>query len=105
MVAKWTIGFCLACTFGAAAAQETLPEVEVRAETGEVVTIACSDPAQPSNDDVQRVLGLNDPALVPGMRKKLMEAAAEACNAGEPRIEVSRTATGRDLTWKASSAP
>lgn len=105
MAKKLMVAGSLLLAGGAALAQSTLPTVEVRAETEETLSIACQDPAPPSLKDVERVLGISDPAQSPGLRKKLMGVAEEACAAGEPRIQVLRGASGKGLTWKALSAP
>ena len=90
---------------GIAAAQDTsLKTVEVTAEEGKhAITMACVNPEEPSLQDVQDVLNVSDPAQAPGLRTKLMGAAAEACAAKEPKIMVMRSASG-GLTWKPMKA-
>lgn len=105
MATRLVVAMSLALVAGAVCAQATLPTVEVRAETEETLSIACQDPAPPSLKDVERVLAISDPAQTAGLRKKLMGAAREACDAGEPRIQVMRGGNGKGLTWKAVSAP
>ena len=84
----------------ALAQQEALGAIEVKAEDSDrTITIACSDPAEPSLKEVEQVLSINDPTQSKGMRDKLMAAAAEACTQKVPKILVTRSATG-SLTWK-----
>jgi hypothetical protein len=83
----------------AALAQQSLPTVEVRVDSERSMVIACSNPHKPEAKDVERVLQITDPKQTPGLRKQLMEAAAEGCKAGIPRIQVTRTGTA--LKWKA----
>ncbi|MUV15486.1 hypothetical protein [Noviluteimonas gilva] len=86
---------------GSALAQEALGAIEVKAEDSDrTITIACSDPAEPSLKEVDEVLKINDPTQSKGLRDKLMAAAAEACAQKVPKILVTRSATG-SLTWKA----
>ena len=88
--------------FGTAVAQDELPlqTIEVRADESErTMVIACVDPATPNLQEVGRVLAVTNPADLNGLRDKLMEVASEACAAKQPRISVSRTASG-SLTWK-----
>lgn len=105
MSMKMTVAVSLLFVGGAASAQSSLPTVEVSAESEETLTIACREPAPPSLKEVERVLEIGDPALTVPLRKELMGAAAEACAAGEPRIQVVRGASSRELSWKALSAP
>ena len=85
---------------GGALAQDALGSLEVKAEDSErTITIACSDPSEPSLKEVEQVLKINDPTQSKGLRDKLMAAAAEACTQKVPRILVTRSASG-SLTWK-----
>ena len=83
----------------AALAQQTLATVEVRAQSEGSVIIACDNPGKPSLKEVERVLGISSQTA--NFRNKLMEAAAEACKAGEPRIQVMHDVDGKSLKWKA----
>ena len=83
----------------AALAQQSLPTVEVRVDSERSMVIACSNPLKPDAKEVERVLQITDSKQTPGLRKKLMAAAAEGCKAGIPRIQVTRT--GNALKWKA----
>jgi hypothetical protein len=84
---------------GMATAQE-LRTIEVTVEeSSRTMVLDCINPAKPSLKEVDRVLTVADPAQSAGLRTKLMEAAAEACAAREPKILVSRGANG-GLTWK-----
>ncbi len=85
---------------GAAVAQQSLTTVEVRAESERSLMIACDNPSKPSLKEVEHVLAISDPSVAPALRTKLMGAAAEACVAGEPRIQVTRGGSN-SLTWKA----
>lgn len=88
----------LAC--GAASAQRRLTTVEVRADTRESIDVACANPGAVSSKDVERVLSVSDPSKAAGLRKKFVAAATAACEAGIPKIVVSRNAEGNSLTWK-----
>lgn len=102
MNTKQLVAFALVLASSAALAQESLATVEVRAESEMSLNISCSShPAKPSIKEVERVLGITDPSQSSGLRKKLMSAAAEACEAGMPKIQVTRGSDGRSLTWKA----
>ena len=93
------IVFFLLFASGAALAQATLATVEVRAKSGQSLTIACDNPSKPSLKDVERVLGISSQTA--NFRNKLMSAAAEACKAGSPRIQVMHDVDGKSLKWKA----
>ena len=81
-------------------AQEALGAIEVKAEDSDrTLTIACSDPAEPSLKEVEQVLKINDPTQSNKARENLMAAAAEACAQKVPKILVTRSASG-SLTWK-----
>lgn len=97
------VALALAFASGAALAQTTIGSVVVRADSEMSLTIACNSPAKPSLKEVEQVLAIKDPTRTNGLRTKLMSAAAEACKAGEPKIQVSRSADGKSLTWKAMS--
>jgi hypothetical protein len=83
----------------AALAQQSLPTVEVRADSERSMVIACSNPSKPEMKDVERVLQITDSKQTPSLRKQLMAAAAEGCKAGLARIQVTRT--GNSLKWEA----
>jgi hypothetical protein len=100
MSTKLLVALSMALASGATPAQEALSTVEVRAESDRSLTIACDSPSKPSLKDVEHVLAINDPSEAPGLRTKLMGAAAEACAAGEARIQVMRGGSN-SLTWKA----
>jgi len=86
---------------GSAAAQESsLQTIEVRAEDQDTtIVIACTNPETPSLKEVERVLSIVEVGETPGLRTKLMEAAAEACAAKTPSILVTKTAAG-NVVWK-----
>jgi len=86
---------------GSAAAQDSsLQTIEVRAQDVDTtIVIACSNPEQPSLQEVSRVLSITEVGEANGLRTKLMEAAAEACAAKTPAILVSRNAAG-GVVWK-----
>lgn len=100
-IAQVVAAVSLVVAVGTAVAQEPpLQTIEVRAEESQrTIVIACVDPTTPALKEVERVLAVSDPAQAPELRTKLMEVAAEACAARQPRISVSRTASG-SLTWK-----
>ena len=100
MSTKLLVALSLALASNAAAAQQALTTVEVRAETDRSLMIACDSPSKPSLKEVEQVLAINDPSEAPAMRTKLMGAAAEACAAGAARIQVTRGGSN-SLTWKA----
>lgn len=83
-----------------ALAQQALTAVEVRADSEMSLRISCDNPIKPSIQEVDRILGVTDEGQSYGLRRKLMDAAAEACAAGEPRIQVSRGSDGQALAWK-----
>jgi hypothetical protein len=84
---------------GSAAAQTSLPTVEVRADTRESVTVSCTQPDTVSAQDVERVLSLEDSSMTRDLRKKFIGAVSDACKAGVPHIVVARGAHG-SLSWK-----
>lgn len=94
-----TIGLSLLLASGIVTAQKTLPAVEVRAASDKTLVIACANPEQPRIEDVNRTLGVTNPAQGNKLRRQLMAAVAEACSAGKARIQVARTDSG-SLTWK-----
>lgn len=85
---------------GAATAQE-LATVEVRAaeDAERSIVMSCREENNPSLQDVERVLMINDPQQTAKLRAKLVNAAAEACAQNQSRIIVQRGQNG-DLTWK-----
>lgn len=101
MNSKHLVALSLVLVSSAAIAQSTLETVEVRAESEDTLSIACDKPAKPKLADVERVLDISDSTQTARLRSKLMGAAAEACQAGAPRIQVTRDAGGKSLTWKA----
>jgi hypothetical protein len=101
MNAQKFLGLSLSLVLGAGSALAAqLPAVQVRGENEYALTIACDNPTQPSKDEVARILHVTRNEQTNALRNKLMAAAAEACQAGEARILVQRTATGK-LTWVA----
>ena len=79
---------------------QDLKSIEVRAEKSDrALTLACVNPELPTLKDVEQVLGISDPAQSKALRDKLMAAAAEACAQKQPKILVTRSASG-GLTWK-----
>ena len=87
-----------------AAFAQQLPSVQVTAEAAEeYLTISCTEPTPPELADLTRILGVTDPSRAQDLRKKTMDAAAEACRAGEPRILVQRTQSG--VSWKPVDSP
>ena len=84
----------------AAVAQQSLTTVEVRADSEMPLTIACATPSSPPIQEVDRVLGITDKSQSYLLRRKLMAAAAEACEAGEPKIQITRGPDGQSLAWK-----
>ena len=84
----------------AALAQQSLDTVEVRADSEMSLKIACDNPGKLPIEDVDQILGVTDKSESHLMRRKLMAAVAEACKAGEPRIQVSRGTDGQSLAWK-----
>ena len=85
---------------GVALAQQSLTTVEVRADSEMSLAIACDTPSKPPIREVDRVLGITDDSQSYLLRRKLMAAAAEACKAGEPKIQVTRGSDGQSLAWK-----
>jgi hypothetical protein len=83
---------------GLAAAQQTLPAIEVRGDT-ETVQVSCTQPDTVTADDVTRVLSIEDPTDTRVLRNKFIAVVAEACEAGVPHIMVTR-GSHNDLSWK-----
>lgn len=102
MKTRQLLGLSLVLFSSAVLAQSTIPTVVVRAETAETLDVACDGSAPPSPRDVERVLVIKDPQQTPALRKKLIGVVDEACDAGVPRILVTRAATGKSLSWKAA---
>jgi hypothetical protein len=95
------VAISLAVMAGPAIAQElTAVEVQAEEDAEKTMTVSCVDPAEPSLQDVGRVLSLSDPSKAEPLRGKLMAAAAEACAKQEPKITVMRTQNNK-VTWKA----
>lgn len=95
------VAISLAVMAGPAIAQElTTVEVQAEEDAEKTMTVSCVDPAEPSLQDVGRVLSLSDPSKAEPLRGKLMAAAAEACAKQEPKITVMRTQNNK-VTWKA----
>lgn len=99
MKTKPLAALSLMLAVSAALAQETLASVEVRADSEGSLVVACDKPSKPSLKEVERVLGISSQTA--NFRNKLMGAAAEACKAGEPRIQVMHDVDGKSLKWKA----
>lgn len=106
---RWTCAIPALLLAGTALAQQQeptdLPAVRVtvmHVGSEEFVTVGCESPDEMTNDDVQRVLDVKDPARVPALRKQLIGAAGEACASKIGKIMVSRSADSGDLTWKAA---
>lgn len=100
MSTKLLVALSLALASSTTFAQEAFTTVEVRADSDMSLNIACTNPSEPSLKEVEHVLAISDPSEAPGLRTKLMGAAAEACAAGEARIQVMRGGSN-SLTWKA----
>lgn len=96
------VALSLALASSAVIAQSTLDTVEVRAESEDTLSIACDKPSKPKLQEVERILEISDSSQTASLRNKLMDAAAEACRAGVPRIQVTRDIKGKWLTWKAA---
>ena len=102
MKALKPVAVSLSLAFAAGSAMATqLPSVQVVGENANALVISCSNPDLPSKQDVNRILHLNTVEQSNALRNKLMAAAAEACQAGEPRILVQRSAAGK-MTWVAA---
>ena len=84
----------------AALAQQSLTTVEVRADSEMSLEIACDTPSKPPIQEVDRILGITDDSPSYLLRRKLMAAAAEACKAGDAKIQVTRGTDGQSLAWK-----
>jgi|SRR5688572_23126635 len=85
---------------GTATAQD-LATVEVQAadDATRSIVLSCQQENNPSLQDVDRVLMIQDPTQSAKLRTKLLAAAAEACAQNQPRILVQRGQNG-GLTWK-----
>lgn len=85
----------------AALSAQELATVEVRAaeDAERSIVLSCKQENNPSLQDVDRVLMINDPTQSAAYRTKLLKAASEACAQNEPRIVVQRGQNG-GLTWK-----
>ena len=83
---------------GIAAAQQTLPAIEVRGNT-ETVQVSCTEPDTVTMEDVERVLSIDDPSTTRVMRRKFIAIVSDACKAGIPHILVTR-GSHDNLSWK-----
>jgi len=96
------VALSLLLAAGSAGAQQTLGSVKVQAETREIVSVACGNPAASlPPKEVERVLGITDSRQTGALRTKLISASGEACRAGIAMIAVQRGANGQSLTWTA----
>ena len=84
---------------GMAAAQSSLPAVEVRAGTLETVMVSCVDPKSVTAQDIERVLAIDESSMTRSLRTKFISAVTDACKAGIPHIQVMSKANG-ELKWK-----
>lgn len=97
------VAFSALLVSGVASAQTSLSTIEVRAGANESVMVSCSKPDSVAQQDVDRVLSIDDPKSAPGLRKKLLSAVSDACKAGIPHILVTR-GPHNSLTWKQAQA-
>lgn len=84
---------------GVAAAQVTLPAVEVRAGTSQSVMVSCTKPDSVTTDDIKRVLSLEDADMTRTLHHEFIAAVSDACKAGAAHIKVTSDQKGK-VTWK-----
>jgi len=101
MKSKSLVTVILLLSSGTALADQQIQSVQVRPATEYALEISCSNPSAPSVLEVEQLLQINDRSQTHALGNKLMAAAAEACSAGVASIVVSRSGTGRALTWTA----
>jgi hypothetical protein len=59
----------------------------------------CRNLHEPTTQDVERALQINDQRQTNKLRRELMEAIGEACDAGSMDIVVERGKDGRSVNW------
>ena len=67
MSTKHPVALSLLFVTSVAFAQTTIETVEVRADSEDVLSIACESPSEPSLKEVEQVLGISDPSQAPAM--------------------------------------
>jgi hypothetical protein len=85
---------------GSALAQTQLNTITVRPEpgaTGGVMTFDCNALAEPTVEDTQGLLTINDKTQVRQLRMALMQAVSDACTNGTTTLVVERGQNGRSL--------
>jgi len=102
MKSKSLVTVILLLSSGTVLADQQITTVQVRPVARYALEISCSNPATPSLTDVENLLQINDRSQSHGLSNKLMAAAAEACDASVAAIVVTRSGTGRALTWTAA---
>lgn len=84
---------------GTASAQTTLPSIEVRAGANESVMVSCTKPDTVTQEDVARVLSLEDSSMTRAIHNHFVTAVSQACKAGVAHIQVKSDSRG-NVTWK-----
>ena len=102
MKSKSLVTVILLLSSGTALAEQQITTVQVRPLASYTLEISCSNPSTPSPAEVETLLHIDDHNQTRALSNKLMAAAAEACDASVAAIVVSRSGTGRALTWTAA---
>jgi hypothetical protein len=102
MKSKSLVTVILLLGSGTVLADQQIASVQVRPVARYALEISCSNPSTPSVTEVENLLQINDRSQTHGLSNKLMAAAAQACDANIAAIVVSRSGTGRALTWTAA---
>jgi hypothetical protein len=102
MKSKSLVTVILLLSSGTALADQQIASVQVRPVARYALEISCSNPSTPSPAKVETLLQIDDHSQTHALSRKLMAAAAAACDASVAAIVVTRT--GRALSWTAAAS-